>query len=294
VVILFLVPALLAATRERWRFYSGAIVLFILTELIVLSPWPVDNNKVLFIWFLFSIILVVEYLSALYERLKGLKGRGVVLAMVVFCGTFSGVLAIVHNFRTSYPVATRVDLDVADFVKTKTPRDAIFLTVPTHNHPASMLSGRKIVCGHLGILNSHGLPYSQRNEDITSMYTRPDLFPQLREKYHIDYVYIGPAERALDQSQLNFFADNYPCVFTAQDVSIYAVSARALQDSKNPMKISVTVPFYNEEGNVEFVLREIVQTLEGMGGEYEIIALDDGSQDGRPCFFGGQWLRSRI
>lgn len=46
------------------------------------------------------------------------------------------------------------------------------------------------------------------------------------------------------------------------------------------MKISVVVPFYNEEGNVDFVLEEIVSTLRPLGHAFEIIAVDDGSQDG--------------
>lgn len=42
------------------------------------------------------------------------------------------------------------------------------------------------------------------------------------------------------------------------------------------MKLSIIIPFYNEEGNVEAVVREARQT----NPEAEIIAVDDGSQDG--------------
>ena len=48
---------------------------------------------------------------------------------------------------------------------------------------------------------------------------------------------------------------------------------------KNYHKISVVVPFYNEEGNVEAVLREVAQTLRGDHEEFEIIAVDDASGD---------------
>lgn len=48
---------------------------------------------------------------------------------------------------------------------------------------------------------------------------------------------------------------------------------------KGYQKISVIVPFYNEEGNVEFVLNEINTVLCALDVEFEIIAIDDGSKD---------------
>ena len=44
--------------------------------------------------------------------------------------------------------------------------------------------------------------------------------------------------------------------------------------------ISVVVPFFNEEGNVDFVLHEIVDTLKTVGQPFEIIAVNDASTDG--------------
>ncbi len=45
-------------------------------------------------------------------------------------------------------------------------------------------------------------------------------------------------------------------------------------------RISVVVPVYNEEGNVEELHKEIKETCEREGYEYEIIFVDDGSDDG--------------
>jgi len=43
--------------------------------------------------------------------------------------------------------------------------------------------------------------------------------------------------------------------------------------------VSVVVPVYNEEGNVQALHREIVETCEKAGFDYEIIFVDDGSSD---------------
>jgi glycosyltransferase involved in cell wall biosynthesis len=45
------------------------------------------------------------------------------------------------------------------------------------------------------------------------------------------------------------------------------------------MDLSVAVPVYNEEENVEPLIREINGVLESLGKSYEIVVVDDGSQD---------------
>ena len=45
------------------------------------------------------------------------------------------------------------------------------------------------------------------------------------------------------------------------------------------MDLSVAVPVYNEEENVEPLIREINGVLEPLGKSYEIVVVDDGSQD---------------
>jgi len=42
---------------------------------------------------------------------------------------------------------------------------------------------------------------------------------------------------------------------------------------------SVVIPFYNEEGAVPGLLAEVRDTMNRLGGAYEVILLDDGSQD---------------
>lgn len=44
--------------------------------------------------------------------------------------------------------------------------------------------------------------------------------------------------------------------------------------------ISVVLPAWNEERNVARAIREAVTALEGLGADYEVIVVDDGSRDG--------------
>jgi glycosyltransferase involved in cell wall biosynthesis len=44
--------------------------------------------------------------------------------------------------------------------------------------------------------------------------------------------------------------------------------------------LSVVIPLYNEEANVEPLLAELLGVLRGLGRSYEVICVDDGSRDG--------------
>jgi undecaprenyl-phosphate 4-deoxy-4-formamido-L-arabinose transferase len=45
------------------------------------------------------------------------------------------------------------------------------------------------------------------------------------------------------------------------------------------MKVSVVVPVYNEEANLDEFLRRLLAVMDGRGGPYEVILVDDGSRD---------------
>lgn len=46
-----------------------------------------------------------------------------------------------------------------------------------------------------------------------------------------------------------------------------------------PVRVSVVIPAYNEEGNVATLLEKNVEVLENQKIKYEIILVDDGSTD---------------
>ena len=46
------------------------------------------------------------------------------------------------------------------------------------------------------------------------------------------------------------------------------------------MELSIVIPVFNEEENIEPLIGEIDAVLAPLGKSYEIIAVDDGSKDG--------------
>ena len=45
------------------------------------------------------------------------------------------------------------------------------------------------------------------------------------------------------------------------------------------MKVSIVVPVFNEDANLEDFLRRVLAVMDGRGGDFEIILVDDGSRD---------------
>jgi glycosyltransferase involved in cell wall biosynthesis len=48
----------------------------------------------------------------------------------------------------------------------------------------------------------------------------------------------------------------------------------------SPISISLFFPCYNEQDNVKRVVEKAVEVLEGMGADFEVIVVNDGSADG--------------
>ena len=59
----------------------------------------------------------------------------------------------------------------------------------------------------------------------------------------------------------------------------YSSQARSADELQTP-EVSVVIPVYNEEGNIEPLYQELGGVLDGLGCPYEVIVVDDGSRDG--------------
>jgi len=227
VVFLFLTPALLSANRTKLFFYGPAVVLFLFGDFFQMSQMDYDNNKIFLIWFMFSAVIVADFLTDVYRRMKGIRGREIFLGIWILVGILSAGMTLVHDFKTVHQVFSKEDLEVAAFIRQNTPPDAVFISSDFHNNPITALAGRRILAGYVGWMMSFGLDYEKRFKDIRKMYTSPEDFPRLRHKYEIDYVYFSGRERSNYKTSPEYFDQNFPKIFSNKHVSIYAVSPEA-------------------------------------------------------------------
>src|SRR5207244_8097339 len=83
---------------------------------------------------------------------------------------------------------------------------------------------------------------------------------------------ITSPEQATGQAEE--FRNSPPAVLLPDSQSTCYPSRLMLPD------LSVVIPLYNEEANVESLLAELFGVLRGLGRTYEVICVDDGSRDG--------------
>lgn len=218
-----LLPSILSAPREMRRPAFGALVLWILCEVVIFQPNSYDNNKLLYISWIVACAFVARYLLILWQRLRGLPGRWFLAGVVAVCVFLSGGMTMAREAVSDYELFSAQQVEAAQWIKENTQPDAVFLTSNNHNNAVAALTGRNIVLGTDSYLYFHGLDTSQRYADVQAMFTQPGALETLAPTYEISYLYIGSYERSIEGFDENLFAA-LPIVFQNQEVTIYQLT----------------------------------------------------------------------
>ena len=94
VVFLLMWPMIPFLRGEKLRLFLGAAAIFLLANVVAFQPNLYDNNKLLYVWFMLSDILVCDWLCRLLEKLKRPHLRRVLALLLVLLGTASGLLSL--------------------------------------------------------------------------------------------------------------------------------------------------------------------------------------------------------
>jgi len=185
------------AKRETRTFYLPFLLLFVLANLVKFQPWYFDNYKLFLHWLALTAVMAPLALCWLPDFSR--KGKSIVtiaLAALLIGSTVFGVATHANMIQNTYVVWSGEEIAMTEWVRDSTPPDAVFLTGTAHNHPIPSLTGRPRVMGYEGWLWSHGIPWSSMNtrkRDMKAMYQ--GNFTVMQD-YGVDYVCIGPYERA--------------------------------------------------------------------------------------------------
>jgi hypothetical protein len=206
------IPALIAALAWRGRVLSKRLLLFylpftlcfIIANVTKLSPYLWDNIKVLFCWYVVSVPLVALLIVRLWRvgKEQGWPLFATMLTRVVtvalFCAlTFAGALDV---WRVASGVEEQREFDhdgiaFAELIDKQTPPRSLILIAPTYNHPV-FLAGRRALLGYGGHLWSQGIRYEDREAEVKTIYAGGSGADALLAKYGVDYIVVGPLERA--------------------------------------------------------------------------------------------------
>ena len=214
-------------------FYLPFTLCFIIANVAKVSPYLWDNIKVLFYWYVASTPLVALLLLRLWRMgTKAWRELNVpaglllrVAAVLLFLTlTLAGALDV---WRVASATEEQREFDAsgiafAALVERATPPNSLILIAPTYNHPV-FLTGRRALLGYGGHLWSQGIKYEQRDAEVRRIYAgAPDADVLLRQ-YGVDYIVVGPLERAAVAVNDNYFT-RFEQVGNTGGYSLYKVA----------------------------------------------------------------------
>jgi hypothetical protein len=210
------------APRAR-RFLAGFMPVFVIANVVVFQPWAWDNTKVLAYWFLAACILVGALLSAAWATggvIVRATTAGALATMVL-----SGVLENFNQWlgRDRHRVLTAEEMRLADSLRARIPPRAVLAVGLRHNHPITLLTGRRVLLGFPGWMWSQGLDYGDRERALSAMFALSPEAPGLFRRYGVDYVVIGPDERDRPTVNLAAYQARFPRLLGTQNYEIFAV-----------------------------------------------------------------------
>lgn len=223
VIFLLLIPALIYCSKKTFAITCPAFLIWFVMELISFSPNTYDNNKLLYVVYLFLCCLCADYGDWIYQKAKRLPGVRLWTVCFLLLSCVSAILTIGREMVSDYTLYANNHVEAALYIEQSTPPDTVILTNDRHVNEITSLTGRNIVNGSPLLLSTHGIYDENKVQDVKSMFEDPISSATLFKKYNVDYIMISSWERnsfTLDES---LFDQTFTCVFISGDIKIYAV-----------------------------------------------------------------------
>lgn len=196
-------------------------VIWFLAELIVFTPNTYDNNKLLYIAYLFMVIVAADYIVEIAVKCKFVPIRGVLVTLLLGSCFISGVLSLVREVVSDYEIYGTPQVALAEFVEEYTLPEEVFLTDTRHTNEIASLTGRNIVCGSDVFLYFHGIDTTERKEHMRQMFESPASSAELFELYNVEYVVLTPYEYSSYMVDESWFSENMDLLFEYDSVKLY-------------------------------------------------------------------------
>lgn len=221
VILLLLIPAVIYCTRRSFEILSAGFFIWFVFELICFSPNPYDNNKLLYVTFIFFCCISADYGYELYCKIRSINGVKLWSIGFLLLSGISAVLSMGRELVSDYTLYSAAHVRAAIYVDENTPTDATILTNERHNNEISSLTGRNIVSGAPNFLWTHGIYDQTRADDVRLMYEEPASSLELYQKYDVDYVIISSWERSNYNVNEAAFNSLFEVVFTDHEITLY-------------------------------------------------------------------------
>lgn len=221
IVLILAVMALFFSKRINYFIVLPVFVIWFVAELIVFQPNIYDNNKLLYIAYLFMCIGAASYLADTARMARSKAAGAVLLCTVLFLGSISAVLTMGREYVSDYRLYSRDSIAMCRYIEENTEPGDVILTDTRYNNEVAALTGRNIVCGSGTFLYYHGLQYYDQEAAVGEMFQNP-WNTELFDKYNVKYIYVSNSERNnFNIISDDIFLENAELVHKEGDVCLY-------------------------------------------------------------------------
>ena len=221
ITFLIFFPAWVSAKKKEVQTASPMLLIFFIAELVVFQPNEYDNNKLLFVAFVFMCGIVSDFVIKLFEKNWNIILKGALAVSLLFVGVFSSSMTIARECVSDYELYSKAQVDAAEYIEKNTSEKAVFLTGDNHNNAVAALTGRSIVCGADTFLYYHGINTAERKNEVANMYADPVGNKELYKKYNVSYIFVSDVETGEFQINFEGLGQIAEKVYDAQNVVIY-------------------------------------------------------------------------
>ena len=218
--VLFL-PGFFSASKQDLQIASPLLFIWFVAELVAFQPNVYDNNKLLFVGFIFMCGLAANFVTVLFEKKWNCILKVIAAGVLLFIGTISALLTLGREWVSDYELYSASSVEACRFIEEETGADSVILTASNHNNPVACLTGRNIVCGAGTFLHYHGIDYSEREAELGLMYADPVAYYDRYQKYQVEYIYVSGTELGTYSVNIEGIEQIAECVYSRDEIRIY-------------------------------------------------------------------------
>lgn len=224
IVLILAIMALFFSKKMDYFIALPIFAIWFVAELIVFQPNVYDNNKLLYISYLFMCIAGASYLIDVTKILKQYvckMASTALLCIAFFLGSISAILTMGREYVSNYQLYSRDSIAMCKYIEENTEPTDVILTDTRYNNEVAALTGRNIVCGSGTFLYFHGLQYSAQEDAVREMFENPENI-ELFNQYNVKYIYISNSERNnFNITSDDIFLENAELVHQEGEVCLY-------------------------------------------------------------------------
>ena len=229
IAIILAIPAYFLLDKNQKAFVTPFALLFLAANLIRFQPQPWDNFKIILfpmlVFFLLAAIALEKAWNYWKNGARHYAGAVLVITVMFFsiaAGVQAAAWAGLPNSR--YQVFSASEFQVAEWIKTNTQPEAVFLTGGENNNLVVSLAGRRTLLGLTSVLKTHGIGYAREAEAVVRMYQNPACADF--KAFKVNYVFVGEEELKLSPNTEAYdsrFKKLYDKTFEEKNYRIYEV-----------------------------------------------------------------------